>query len=179
MPTIITHAVVGISAGVTVSAGKAPIRFWVLSLLCVILPDADVIGFQFGIPYGHFFGHRGFFHSILFAFILGFFIASVFFKREGILSKNWCFYFLYFSLLTSTHGMLDAFTNGGLGIALLAPFDNERYFFWATPISVSPFNPKAFLSNRGINILKNELLWVWLPSLFIVFMSKIRYSHKK
>lgn len=178
MPSAITHAVVGIASGLAVSKGNAPKRFWALSIICAILPDLDVLTFQFGISYGDFWGHRGFFHSIFFAVVLGGIIATIFFRKEGIFSKSWLFYFLYFSVVSSTHGILDAFTNGGLGIALLSPFDNERYFFRATPIYVSPLSIKAFISERGVAVLKNEILWVWLPSICVAAIGKINYTHR-
>lgn len=177
MPSAITHAVVGISSGLAISEGKAPKRFWVLSMFCAMLPDLDVLTFKIGVSYGNFWGHRGFFHSIFFAVCLGFLIATVFFRKHGIFSKRWLIYSLYFSLVTSTHGVLDAFTNGGLGVALLSPFDVKRYFFWATPISVSPLSVKAFFSGRGPGILKNEFMWVWLPSLFIAIIGRLSFSH--
>lgn len=179
MPSAITHAVVGISAGVAISNGKAPVRFWILSVICAILPDLDVLAFKLGISYENFWGHRGFIHSIPFAIIVGFVVATVFFKKEGIPSKGWLFYCLFFSVVTASHGVLDALTNGGLGIALLSPFDNERYFFWATPIAVSPLSIKAFMGERGVSILKNEIMWVWLPSLLIALVGKLGYTHNR
>ncbi len=177
MPSIITHAIVGISSGLAISAGRAPKRFWAMSMICPILPDLDVLTFKLGIPYGNFWGHRGFFHSIFFAVLLGGVISTAFFRKEGIFSKSWLFYFVYFSVVSSTHGILDALTNGGLGIALLSPFDNERYFFWATPISVSPISIKAFFGGKGIAILKNEILWIWLPSIVVAIIGKLNYTH--
>ncbi len=179
MPTIITHAAVGIASGLAISKGKPAKRFWVLSILCAILPDFDVVAFKLGILYNSFWGHRGFYHSLFFAMITGVFIASVFFRKDGFFSKSWLFYTTYFSVVTATHGILDAFTDGGLGIALLTPFDNERYFFWTTPIAVSPLSIKAFLSERGISILKNEFLWVWAPAIFIVAIGRLNYVHNK
>jgi inner membrane protein len=35
-----------------------------------MLPDADVLAFKFGVAYGNMFGHRGFTHSLLFAFVV-------------------------------------------------------------------------------------------------------------
>jgi len=178
LPTIITHAVVGITAGLSVTKGKAPKLFWALSVLCVMIPDLDVLTFRIGIAYGDFWGHRGFFHSIFFGLLLGIFISSVFFRKDGLFSNSWLFYTLYFSAITASHGILDAFTNGGLGITLLSPFDNERYFFWTTPISVSPLSIKAFWGERGLRILKNEFLWVWLPAVFIAVIGWVNFSHK-
>ena len=149
MPSSITHTVVGLSSSLAISKEKPSLRVVVLSVCCALIVDLDVLTFKLGISYGDFFGHRGFFHSIFFAIFVGFIVATLFFRKEGLLSKNYLFYASYFSVVTATHGILDAFTNGGLGIALLSPFENSRYFFWETPIQVSPFGIKAFLSSRG------------------------------
>ena len=154
--------------------GKNPLKFWILSVACSVLPDADVIGYRWlYIPYGHVFGHRGFFHSPFFAALLGIFIVCTFYRKEVILSLQWWKYVLYFFLLTASHGLLDALTNGGQGIALLSPFSNIRFFFPWTPIEVSPFSIKTFLSPRGLKVIMSEMLWVWLPCLLIVIYLKI------
>jgi hypothetical protein len=63
LPTVITHTVVAVSSGYFFKSGKMPLKFWLLSIACSVLPDADVIGYQyFYIPYNDLFGHRGFFH---------------------------------------------------------------------------------------------------------------------
>ena len=129
MPTIISHTVVALSAGKAFAPKDVPGQFWLLAMICSVLPDADVIAFSFGIPYGHFFGHRGFFHSIFFALLLSIFIVAVFFHDVELFSSRWIFYFVFFFFLSASHGILDALTNGGLGIALLSPFDTMRYFF--------------------------------------------------
>ena len=50
MPTVMTHSVVAISSGIAFSARKIPLKFWILSIVCSSLPDADVIGYHF-FPY--------------------------------------------------------------------------------------------------------------------------------
>ena len=175
MPSLITHSVVGIAAGKVFTDKKLPWRFWVLSVLCSVLPDADVIGYYLRVPYSHFFGHRGFFHSPFFALLLSILIVSIFFREEKLLSKSGARYMLYFFLTGASHGILDAFTNGGLGIALLSPFTNERYFSPWTPIQVSPLSIRAFLSEWGLRVILSELLWVCIPLFFIVILfRKIR-----
>jgi inner membrane protein len=171
VPTIISHTVVAVAAGKAFAPKNAPTHFWLLSIVCSIIPDADVIGLYFGVPYGHFLGHRGFFHSPFFSVLLSIFIVGVFFNNEVIFSKQWFFYLIFFSLLSTSHGILDAFTNGGLGIALLSPFDNTRYFFPWTPIIVSPLGIKGLLSNWGMMAIKSELLWIWLPSFLVAIIS--------
>ncbi len=173
MPSAISHAAVAVAAGIAFTPREVPNHFWSLSILCSVIPDADIIGFPFGIPYGHFLGHRGFFHSPFFALLMSILWVFIFFRDLEIFSKPWFFYFFFFFLLSASHGILDAFTNGGLGIALLSPFDNARYFFPWTPIMVSPIGIRGFFSTWGLAVIKSELLWIWLPSFLIVVVSKI------
>ncbi len=63
----------------------------------------------------------------------------------------------------ASHGMLDALTNGGLGVAFFSPFEPRRYFFPWRPIAVSPLSVSRFLAGRGLRILAGELKWVVLP----------------
>jgi len=163
MPTIITHAAIG-SAGAVAGRGRTEAaRLWLLSIMCAILPDADVLGFSFGVAYGDYFGHRGFFHSPFFALIVSIFVVLVFYRDERILSVRWWLLALYFWLIGCSHGILDAMTNGGRGIALLAPFDSGRYFLPWTPIKVAPIGIEAFFSEWGARVLLNEILVVWIP----------------
>ncbi|HUE82443.1 MAG TPA: metal-dependent hydrolase, partial [Pyrinomonadaceae bacterium] len=69
----------------------------------------------------------------------------------------------YFTLVTASHGVLDALTDGGPGVAFFAPFDNTRYFFPWRPIEVSTLRVEAFLGARGRAVLVSEIKWLWLP----------------
>lgn len=62
----------------------------------------------------------------------------------------------------ASHGLLDAFTNGGLGIAFFSPFDPRRYFFPWRPVQVSPIG-MAFFGRWGLRVLRSEVVWIWLP----------------
>jgi inner membrane protein len=42
-----------------------------------MLPDADVLAFKPGVAYGNIFGHRGFTHSLLFAFVVPIFCVLI------------------------------------------------------------------------------------------------------
>src|SRR4051812_21407749 len=144
MPTIFTHA---IAATAVVSATKTrPIfdRWWVVAAILSMLPDADVIGFRFGVHYGDLLGHRGLTHSLSFAAVVAF-LAIVLMKvneRAFDLAKLWAVLFV----AIASHGVLDAMTSGGLGVAFLSPFSNERYFFSWRPIRVSPIGIGRFFS---------------------------------
>ena len=76
-------------------------------------------------------------------------------------------------LIAASHGVLDALTNGGNGIALLSPFSNQRYFFPWTPIEVSPLGIRRFLGPRGLVVMISEMLWIWIPLLGILGGAKI------
>ncbi len=167
MPTIFSHAIF------TILFGKAGLKtsvsnwFWFLTAVNAIIPDADVIGFSFGVSYGSMFGHRGFTHSILFAVLFGGCIAFIVFKclNTGISYPK---LFIFFSLVTFSHPLLDMLTDGGLGVALFAPFSDERFFFPFRPIEVSPIGA-GFFSERGIEVILSEILWIWLPA-FLIFL---------
>jgi inner membrane protein len=167
LPTIITHAVVAGVAGVTIAEKPMLSRFWLVALLCSTIPDADIIGFAIGIKYGDFLGHRGFFHSIFFALVLSIGLVLIFFKDYQLFSVRWWKSVLFFFIVGASHGILDAFTDGGLGVALLAPFDNTRYFFPWTPIMVSPIRLTNFLSYWGLRVIIHEILYIWLPLLLM------------
>ena len=173
MPTLIAHTVVAVAAGISFAPQKVPKYFWSLAIIFSFLPDGDVIGFSLGFPYDHFLGHRGFFHSPFFGILLSFFLMNIFVQDVPRFSKQWFFYFLFFFLLTASHGFLDALTNGGLGIALLSPFDSTRYFLPWAPIEVSPIGIGSFISRRGLQVLESELIWIWLPSFLIVLGSML------
>lgn len=163
-----------------------PLWFWLLSVFCAVIPDADVIGFSFGIRSRDLFGHRGLSHSLLFALGLGLFVGLVFFKDTQRLTRDWWALVSYFTLVTASHGVLDALTDGGPGVAFFAPFDNTRYFFPWRPIEVSPLRVEAFLGARGRAVLVSEIKWLWLPCgvLFVAILlwrspAIRRHSEKK
>jgi inner membrane protein len=145
-------------------ARPMPWRFWGLSVLCSLLPDADVIGFALGIGYGNMLGHRGLSHSLAFAFCLGYGVVWGCFRDIGQFSRAWWSLVLYFTAVTASHGVLDALTNGGLGIAFFAPVDSTRYFFPWRPVRVSPISVTAFFSTWGVRIVLSEMLYIWLPT---------------
>jgi len=159
MPTILTHPAVALTKTWFPRLSR---RVAVAGVLGSIAPDLDVLAFRFGIPYGHTFGHRGFTHSIAFALFFAA-LAALFFREHRLAS----FAFVFFC--TMSHGILDAFTDGGLGVAFFSPLSNERYFFPWTPIRVSPLGA-GFFSARGLETLRSEALWVWMPAVVVGFL---------
>jgi inner membrane protein len=166
--TIISHGIAALALGKVFSGERMPIRFWVASVVCAMLPDIDVIGFAFGIHYGDMLGHRGLTHSLLFALLIGFATVALLFREEKPFSKSWFSLVIYFFVVTASHGVLDALTNGGLGVAFFAPFSNTRYFFPWRPIEVSPIGLRFFSSRSAWEVLVSEIVWIWLPSALVV-----------
>lgn len=151
----------GLHSGSYGAGNGIPVRLLLAGLFCAILPDFDVIGFRFGVAYADALGHRGLSHSLVFAAGAGFLaaLAAPWLHCGRLAAFAVCFF------AVGSHILLDAMTTGGLGVAVLYPFSEERFFLPWRPIRVSPFSPRAFLTERGAAVLVSELRWVWLPSL--------------
>lgn len=130
-----------------------------------MLPDADVIGFPLGVRYADPWGHRGATHSVAFAVAVA---AMVGLAARGLKRRSaddraaagraepWLRMWLIATVVLVSHGLLDTLTDGGLGIALLWPFDLTRYFAPWQPIPVSPIG-LAFFSPYGFFVAMTEL----------------------
>lgn len=171
MATIISHPIVPLALGWVLGGHVVSRRLVFAGMLCAILPDLDVLMFRFGIPYGSPFGHRGFTHSLFFALLTAALVAML--ARPLRTAPRTAFLFAAFA--TASHGLLDALTTGGLGVAFFWPFSQERHFFPYQFILVSPIGLKNFLTLRGWLVLKSELLTIWLPcALFVATAQTIR-----
>jgi inner membrane protein len=162
MASTFTHAVAALSIGTCFYERKVSKVVWIGGAVCSVIPDLDVIGFRFGIPYGSFWGHRGFTHSLMFAVLLSVAATTVLLRRNRGIGRFALFAYLF--IATASHGILDAMTSGGLGVAFFSPFDNSRYFLPWRRIAVSPIAIHRFFSARGFAVLRSELLWVWIPA---------------
>jgi len=131
-----------------------------------------VLTFNFSIPYEHPFGHRGFTHSILFAILWATLLMFVFGRTNKII-----WWFVIF-LSTISHGILDAMTSGGKGVGFFIPFDNSRFFFPFRDIVVSPIGIKKFFSEWGMQVIINEIKYIVIPCLLLLF-AKILYDKFK
>jgi inner membrane protein len=162
MPTIFSHPAAAIALFPWFRAQIGRPGVLLAGAALTMAPDLDVAAFSFGIPYEHMFGHRGISHSLLAALLMSGLLA-------GTGARVWRLHFgllwVYFFLCMVSHGLADMLTSGGLGIALLAPFSNERYFFDIRPIRVSSFGLTDFMSGRWTTVIASELRWIWLPAL--------------
>jgi inner membrane protein len=142
--------------------GVAP-RLWLVGAACTVVPDLDAIGFHHGVPYASLLGHRGLSHSLFFALSLALVLSPLCRRLSPKASLFTVAAFLF--LCTASHGVLDALTTGGLGVAFFSPFAPHRSFFPWRPIVVSPLSVSRFLHGRGLFVLASELRWVVLPSM--------------
>lgn len=150
---------------------KLPFGAFVLGAICSVIPDLDVIGFRFGVRYGDLLGHRGFTHSLFFAAAVSLLGTLLVRQLSAGYAGNRLQFFSFLFVCTASHGFLDAFTNGGLGVAFFSPFSNQRCFFPWRPLEVSPIGIADFLSGPGLQVLRSELLFVWLPCAAIFILS--------
>lgn len=171
----IGHIAVGMAAGRFFSADRraarnAAVIFSVVSLA----PDADAIGFRFGVRYADTWGHRGASHSLAVALA----VAAV----AWIVAKRWgerpAFTALLTGIVVASHGLLDTMTfGGGLGCALLWPFSDHRY--WA-PLRFIPVAPIGIgmISLRGLYVIAVESV-IFAPFFLYYFVGFGRLTRRR
>ena len=133
----------------------------VILILLSVLPDLDVVAFALGIPYSAPMGHRGAAHSLTVAALCG--LACGIAARAGGVGALRLG--IVGGLVMASHGLLDTLTDGGLGVALLWPWSNHRFFAPWRPIPVAPIGAALF-SAHGLEVMLRETVQ-FLP-LFIV-----------
>jgi len=161
LATPISHLAVPLALIVALGPDMVPPKLMALALACAVLPDIDAVGLWLGMPYAHPLGHRGLTHSLPFGVALA--GAGSLLVPELGAEPSIAFLVLFVS--AASHGLLDALTNGGLGIAFFSPFLHRRYFLPWRVIEVSPLRLFALLSRRGLRVLVSEIRYVWAPCL--------------
>jgi inner membrane protein len=159
----IGHVAVGlVGARLLARGGAQPREASVLLPALSLAPDLDVIGMRLGVPYGATWGHRGATHSIAVALAVGW-LAAYLVRRQRPMRR---FAPVALAVLVS-HGLLDAMTDGGHGIALLWPWTPERFFFSWRPIPVAPIGLRI-LSPRGLVLMLREAI-LFTPAWLVAF----------
>jgi inner membrane protein len=169
LATIFSHALVGATIVSGMSAPRRSTRNYILGAATAVVPDLDYFGFVNQVPYASLWGHRGISHSIVFAVAVGFIAMLAANRKIKFLSVD---FFSLFFLTTISHALIDACTNGGLGVALFAPYNTHRYFFPWHPIEVSPMG-LGFFSARGIAVLISEFSYIVIPCIVFVLVRKL------
>jgi len=175
MASLFGHGLVGYTLSKVIDS-KHNRLLVLLAIGSAILPDIDVLTFNFGIPYSHPFGHRGFTHSIVFAISWAIVLSLMFGKRRKLM------FFLVLFFSTISHGVLDALTTGGKGVGFFIPFNNERFFFSIQVIKVSPIGISEFFSKWGVQVIISELKYIAVPCvvvLLFLYLIKRLNGHKE
>ena len=160
MPTVFSHPAPFVCLGL--ACGRLlSFRLLLAGIVCSLLPDADTLAFRFNTPYASILGHRGLSHSLAFALALGLIAALM----APLLRAGRKTAFAVCAGAALSHILLDAMTDGGLGVAAFWPFSEARYFLPWRPIAVSPLSPRHFFSQHGITVLGSEARLIWLPCL--------------
>ncbi|HRH65142.1 MAG TPA: metal-dependent hydrolase [Bacteroidia bacterium] len=178
MPSAFSHAIAAITLGNLIKRNPL-FKMIFLGSVCSAIPDLDAIGYHWGIPYDSLWGHRGITHSFFFAAVLACTVLLFFYRNEKPAIRNRICVFTYFFFATASHPLLDMLTNGGLGVALFAPFSNDRFFFPFRPVKVSPISVGDFFSSRGWIVFKSEFIWIWIPCILVLFISSLTGNRRK
>ncbi|MCB2376633.1 metal-dependent hydrolase [Hymenobacter sp. BT635] len=167
MASAFGHALLGATLGKLLLPAHPSRPWWLLAAACAVVPDADVVGFKFGVAYASLWGHRGLSHSILAAAVLatGLLLLAYLVRRRWPLAAGRVWLLLF--LATISHGVLDAMTTGGLGVAFWSPFEQERYFFGFRPIQVSPIGVSRFAGAAAWRVLRSEAIWIGIPCVLL------------
>jgi len=163
MATFVGHSLVGLTICAPLqktSLGQAMPIYWWLALLVLAsnLPDLDVLMLHW-FPYSHPLSHRGLSHSLFFAlfaalcFTIFCYLAVIVHGNIRTLILVW----LIFAAVMSSHGLLDALTDGGLGIGIFSPFNLRRYFFPIRPLPVAWLSPAGMFSPYMMHVYAVEL----------------------
>src|SRR5262245_27436396 len=133
MASAFSHAIVSSALASAYPRKVMTRRLWFAGVFSSIVPDIDSIGFFLGFSYFVFCGHCCFTLSLFFALLLSSLLTYAFFTAKPELMFV---SFLYMFLSAASHGVFDAITNGGLGIAFFSPFTTTRYFLPFRPVVV-------------------------------------------
>ena len=169
MPSLLGHAVAGLAITSACSDGRLPRRTWPLAAVCAVAPDLDWFVSLANVHRGHFLNHRGVAHSLTAALVLAGAAFVLGFRPERRRHRVW----LCLALAALSHGLLDACTSGGVGVALFAPFSDTRWAClwqpgWVAPLPLNPEHTNTFLAS-----LWSEAFWIGLPALVVTLGSRL------
>ena len=173
MASAFGHAALGATLGKLLLPDSRHWPYWVAAACCAALPDADALGYRLGVPYDSLWGHRGLTHSLLAAAVVALVGTAVARLSHAARRPPAARVALLLFLATASHGVLDAMTSGGLGVAFFSPWELKRYFFGFRPIRVSPISIRAFLGARGLLVLASEAIWVGVPCVVLLGLQSL------
>lgn len=170
MPSLLGHAVAGLAITESFRQAKLPRRTWILAPLCAVVPDLDWFVSFGAIHKNHILNHRGVAHSLFGALILAAATLLVTYRKDQRCGQLW----LCLSLCALSHGLMDACTSGGVGVALFMPFSDSRWACIWQPIQVAPLPVGREDCYRFLASLRTEAFWIGLPALALACGSRLR-----
>lgn len=169
MPSTFGHAVAGLAITAVFHGEKLPRRTWAIAACCATAPDLDWFVSLLNMHRGHVLNHRGVAHSLFAALViatLAFFLA---YRKD---QRRWAVW-LCLTIATLSHGLLDALTSGGVGVALFMPFSETRWACLWQPGQVAPLPLGREHTWYFLRSLWTELFWIGLPALVLVAWSRL------
>jgi inner membrane protein len=150
MPSSIAHASVAVLVSPLLERRWRTHRVIGLTAVAAAAPDLDAIGRPFGYGDVDFVGgHRALTHSVFAALVVAA-IALAFVARTTE-ARDRVRIALFVFCAVASHGLLDAFTTYGDGVAIFAPFS---WYRWKSPWQ--PFGG-----------LWSEMLALWVPAALV------------
>ena len=171
MATCFTHPLFGAGAAYVVGQSRRDIKkFMLLSAVCQCLPDIDVLAYVFAIPESSALGHRGMFHSLVFAGLLALCVLRYGYRELAIGGAKWWRMYAWFFVLTGLHGVFDGMVADSLGIAYFWPFDGTRYHLTWQPFIDVPIEGPVVLEARFwfAVFVESQLFSLVLAGMFVV-----------
>ena len=169
MPSSFSHVVAGLAAGTPVLPDSIPKRYWVCAGVCAAFPDVDWLWSFRGLPYDHWLAHRGVTHSLIFAAALAAAVTWLILRPRAptrARTRLWA----GLALATASHGLFDAMSTYGAGIAFFLPLSTKRFFLPWRPISGAGGPHEGGVALTVVTVFSRELLWVWLPSALLALI---------
>ena len=161
MASPLTHAFFAVAGGKMLADRRLGAKFWILTALCAMAPDVDVIMAALG---GHgLWSHRGITHSILASAGLSFGILWQFFHDEPIRSRRWWALWIWFFATALSHVFLDLMVTNASGVMLLAPFSQQRFLLPWKPLAGGIITVGSVREVHLFGMVMSEVILVWLP----------------
>ncbi|WLT31049.1 metal-dependent hydrolase [Geothrix sp. PMB-07] len=179
MSSLFGHALAGLAISAACTRSRPPRRVWAFAVACAVAPDLDWFMEFFQLSQRASLAHRGISHSLLAALLIAVAAMLIGFRPQLRSARLWtCMLAASFS-----HGLLDACTFGGTGVAFLLPFSNARFVGAWQPIFVSPIPLSGKLLDWLLFSLGTEIVWIGLPAAVVFFapqtMQRLRLSMQR
>ena len=137
-------------------------RVCLAAAACAALPDIDLLFFPF-------IEHRAITHSLMMVFVVAVLAPAIVLPDVKWRDGRWRIAAVL-GIAILSHSSLDALSHYSEGIEFLAPFSEQRYRFFWTPLG----DPADRLSRQ----LLQETLVVFIPALLLVWLG-LRTKHPR